>query len=63
MAAFKEDVTEGVLQIKHCVGSRQVADVLTKSGVNPDLIRKILLEGSLKGVVESILYIRGRNQR
>jgi len=54
MAALKEDVTKGVLEIKHCVGSRQVADVLTKSGVNPDLMRKVLSE-SLKGVVKSIL--------
>ena len=54
MAALKKYVTEGMLNIKHSVGSRQVADVLTKSGVNPDLIRKVLLEGSLKRVVESI---------
>ena len=53
MAALKKDVTEGVFEIKHCVGSRQVADVLTKSGVNADLIRKVISEGSLKGVVES----------
>ena len=53
MAALKKDVTEGVLEIKHCVGSRQVADVLTKNGVSSDLIRKVLTQGSLKGVVES----------
>ena len=54
MAALKKDVTEGVLEIKHCVGSRQVADVLTKNGVSSDLIRKVLTSGSLKGVVESL---------
>ena len=55
MAALKKDVTEGVLDIKHCVGSRQVADVLTKNGVSSDLIRKVLTSGSLKGVVESLM--------
>ena len=55
MAARKKDVTKGVLEIKHCVGCKQVADVLTKSGVNPDLIRKVISEGSLKGVVDSII--------
>ena len=52
MAELKTYVTEGILEIKHCVGSRQVADVHTKSSVNPDLIRKVLSEGSLKEVVE-----------
>ena len=39
MAALKKDVTEGVFEVKHCIGLRQVADVLTKSGVNLYLIR------------------------
>ena len=53
MAALKRDVVDGVLEIRHCIGCRQVADVLTKSGVSSDLIRKVMSEGSLKGVVEA----------
>ena len=52
IATLKRDVTKGILKIKHCVRSRQVADVLTKSGVIPNLIRKVLSEGSLDGVME-----------
>ena len=52
IATFERDVTKSILKIKHCVRSRQVADVLTKSGVIPNFIRKVLSEGSLKGVVE-----------
>ena len=54
MAALKKDVTEGVLEIKHCIGSKQIADVLTKNGVSSDLIRNVLNQGSLKGVVEKL---------
>ena len=55
MAALKKDVMEGVLEIKRCTGSRQVVDVLIQKRVNSDLIKKVLTDGSLKGVVESIL--------
>lgn len=54
MAALKKDVTEGVIEIKHCIGSKQVADVLTKNGVSAELVRKVLNQGSLKGVVEGL---------
>ena len=53
MAALKKDVVDGVLEIRHCIRCRQVADVLTKSGVSSDLIRKVMTEGSLKGVLEA----------
>ena len=52
MAALKKDVVDGVLEVRHCIGCRQVADVLTKNGVSSDLIRKVMSEGSLKGVLE-----------
>ena len=54
MAALRKDVTDGVFEIKHCVGSKQVADILTKTGVNADLIRRVINQGSLKGVVEEL---------
>ena len=54
MAALRKDVTDGVFEIKHCVGSKQVADILTKTGVSAELIRRVLNQGSLKGVVEEL---------
>ena len=54
MAALRKDVTDGVLEIKHCVGSKQVADILTKTGGNAELIRRVINQGSLKGVVEEL---------
>ena len=54
MAALRKDVNDGVIEIKHCVGSKQVADILTKTGVNADLIRRVINQGSLKGVVEEL---------
>ena len=54
LAALKQDVMSGVVQVKHSTGSKQIADVLSKSGANPDLIRKVLSTGSLEGVLESL---------
>ena len=54
LAALKEDVMKGVIQVKHCTGSKQIADVLSKSGANPDLIRKVLSTGSLEGLLENL---------
>ena len=48
------DVQEGVIQVKHCPGSRQVADVLSRSGTNPYLIRRVISNGSLRGVLDSL---------
>ena len=45
MAALKKDVMDRVLNIKHWIGLRQVADVLTKSGVSSELKRKVLING------------------
>ena len=55
LAALKEDIMNGVVQIRHCSGSRQIADVLLKSGANPDLIRRVMSSGSLEGVVDNIV--------
>ena len=54
LAALKQDVTSGVVQVRHCTGSKQVADILSKSGANPDLIRKVLVTGSLKEVLDNL---------
>ena len=54
MAALRKDVSDGILEIIHCAGSKQVADVLTKTGVNAELVRKVLNQGSLRGVVEEL---------
>ena len=54
MAALRKDVSDGTLEIRHCAGSKQVADVLTKTGVNAELVRKVLNQGSLRGVVDEL---------
>ena len=54
IAALKQDVQEGAIQVKHCSGSRQVVDILTKSGASPDLIRRVISSGSLRGVLDSL---------
>ena len=53
LAARKKGVVDGVFKIRHCIGCRQVADVLTKSGGSSNLIRKVMTEGSLREVMEA----------
>ena len=53
MVTLKRDVVDGVLEVRHCIGCRQVVDLLTKSRFNSDLIRKVISEGSLEGVLEA----------
>ena len=54
IAALKQDVQEGAIQVKHCPGSRQVVDILTKSGASPDLIRRVISSGSLRNELDSL---------
>ena len=42
----KKDVVDGVLKIRHCMECRQVADILIKSGVSLDQIRKVKTEAA-----------------
>ena len=47
-------MNEKKIVIRYVPGIRQVADVLTKKTANPELIRKVLRNGSLREVLDGM---------
>ena len=54
IALVKQDKNGDKIAIRHVLGIRQVADVLTKKMANLELIRRVLNIGSLKEVLDWI---------